>query len=168
MVRTYPTSADTWSFREKGQIGVDITRGVDLTGFEVEAIDGGIGKIDEATSQRRTRARGVLQHEPTRSPSLPRAGGQQLLHKAAKGWRVHIRVHRRCRSQPNARPRRRTLRTARRPASRAREEDPRGAACAQHRLPFIDLTRTTVKSSQSPANNHSFRWTRRHTRPYTR
>ena len=49
MVRTYPTSADTWSFREKGQIGVDITRGVDLTGFEVEAIDGGIGKIDEAT-----------------------------------------------------------------------------------------------------------------------
>jgi hypothetical protein len=49
MVRTYPTSADTWSYREKSEIGVDLTRGVDLTGFEVEAIDGGIGKIDEAT-----------------------------------------------------------------------------------------------------------------------
>jgi len=28
---------------------VDMTRGVDLTGFEIEATDGGIGKIDEAT-----------------------------------------------------------------------------------------------------------------------
>jgi hypothetical protein len=28
---------------------IDLVRGTDLTGFEVEAVDGGIGKIDEAT-----------------------------------------------------------------------------------------------------------------------
>jgi hypothetical protein len=30
-------------------VGVDFSRGVNLTGYGVEAIDGSIGKIDEAT-----------------------------------------------------------------------------------------------------------------------
>jgi hypothetical protein len=40
---------EVWTYREQSQLGVDLTRGVDLTGFGVEAIDGSIGKIDEAT-----------------------------------------------------------------------------------------------------------------------
>jgi hypothetical protein len=35
--------AEMWTFR------APVTTGVDLTGFDVEALDGGIGKIDEAT-----------------------------------------------------------------------------------------------------------------------
>jgi hypothetical protein len=38
------TTADLWSFRTEPTIG-----DVDLTGFSVEAADGGIGKVDEAT-----------------------------------------------------------------------------------------------------------------------
>ena len=37
-------TADLWTYRETSW-----TTGMDLTGFDVEAIDGGIGKIDEAT-----------------------------------------------------------------------------------------------------------------------
>ena len=37
------TVAELWTFR------TDVTKGIDLTGFDVEALDGGIGKIDEAT-----------------------------------------------------------------------------------------------------------------------
>jgi hypothetical protein len=40
---------DIWTYREEGHLGVDIRRGVDVTGFSVEATDGSIGKIDEAT-----------------------------------------------------------------------------------------------------------------------
>jgi hypothetical protein len=40
---------DIWTYRYDEDFGVDVGRGVDLTGFAVEAIDGGIGKIDEAT-----------------------------------------------------------------------------------------------------------------------
>jgi hypothetical protein len=43
------TSTDLWSYRTDAELGVDVGRGVDLTGFSVEAVDGGIGKIDEAT-----------------------------------------------------------------------------------------------------------------------
>ena len=43
------TTTDLWTYRDADTLGVDTTRGVDLTGFEVEALDGGIGKIDEAT-----------------------------------------------------------------------------------------------------------------------
>jgi hypothetical protein len=40
------TAFNPWSYREE----LEITRGgVDLTGFKVEAVDGKIGKIDEAT-----------------------------------------------------------------------------------------------------------------------
>jgi hypothetical protein len=42
-------SADIWTYRSDADLGVDVSRGVDLTGFAVEALDGGIGKIDEAT-----------------------------------------------------------------------------------------------------------------------
>jgi hypothetical protein len=38
------TTTDVWSFRTEPTIG-----DVDLTGFSVEAADGGIGKVDEAT-----------------------------------------------------------------------------------------------------------------------
>ena len=40
---------DPWTYGDVDTIGVDMTRGLDLTGFGVEATDGGIGKVDEAT-----------------------------------------------------------------------------------------------------------------------
>ena len=43
------TAVEPWTYGDVDTIGVDMTRGVDLTGFSVEALDGGIGKIDEAT-----------------------------------------------------------------------------------------------------------------------
>jgi hypothetical protein len=42
-------ASDMWTYREQSTLGADVARGVDLTGFSVEALDGGIGKIDEAT-----------------------------------------------------------------------------------------------------------------------
>ena len=48
MERTY-TTTEPWTYRDVDTLGVDMTRGVDLVGFEIEATDGGIGKIDEAT-----------------------------------------------------------------------------------------------------------------------
>jgi hypothetical protein len=42
---------DVWTYREAGLLGADPTQGLDLTGFKVEALDGSIGKVDEATSQ---------------------------------------------------------------------------------------------------------------------
>jgi hypothetical protein len=48
MERTY-TTTEPWTYRDVDTLGVDMTRGVDLTGFEIEATDGGIGKVDEAT-----------------------------------------------------------------------------------------------------------------------
>jgi hypothetical protein len=43
------TAVDPWTYGDVDTIGVDMARGVDLTGFSVEALDDGIGKIDEAT-----------------------------------------------------------------------------------------------------------------------
>jgi hypothetical protein len=40
---------DIWTYRDSIALGADVDRGVDLTGFGVEAIDGSIGKVDEAT-----------------------------------------------------------------------------------------------------------------------
>ena len=40
---------DVWAYREEGQLGYDATSGRDLSGYHVEALDGSIGKIDEAT-----------------------------------------------------------------------------------------------------------------------
>jgi hypothetical protein len=42
-------TTDPWTYRGIDTLGVDMARGVDLVGFSVEARDGGIGKIDEAT-----------------------------------------------------------------------------------------------------------------------
>jgi hypothetical protein len=49
MERTNRVTMDQWTFGDPDIIGLDVTRNVDLTGFSVEAIDGGIGKVDEAT-----------------------------------------------------------------------------------------------------------------------
>ena len=49
MDRTTQTTTDVWTYRDAGTLGTDVGRRVDLTGFSVEATDGGIGKIDEAT-----------------------------------------------------------------------------------------------------------------------
>lgn len=43
------TSSDIWTYREAGALGVDIGRGIEIAGYSVEALDGGIGKVDEAT-----------------------------------------------------------------------------------------------------------------------
>ena len=43
------TTTDPWTYRDPGMLGADMSRGLDLAGFSVEAIDGGIGKVDEAT-----------------------------------------------------------------------------------------------------------------------
>jgi hypothetical protein len=39
---------DPWTYGDTDTIGVDASR-MDLTGYSVEATDGGIGKVDEAT-----------------------------------------------------------------------------------------------------------------------
>jgi len=43
------TTMDPYTYGDADTIGVDATRNLDLTGFSVEATDGGIGKVDEAT-----------------------------------------------------------------------------------------------------------------------
>jgi hypothetical protein len=43
------TGLDPWTYGDVDTIGADMTRGVDLSGFSVEALDGGLGSIDEAT-----------------------------------------------------------------------------------------------------------------------
>ena len=40
---------DVWTYREEDRLGYDATSGRDLSGYHVEALDGSIGKIDEAT-----------------------------------------------------------------------------------------------------------------------
>jgi hypothetical protein len=40
-----------WIYREQTAIGYDPSSGRDLTGFEVEAVDGSIGKIDETNNE---------------------------------------------------------------------------------------------------------------------
>jgi hypothetical protein len=40
---------EMWVFSVESGIGNDPTQGIDVTGFGVEALDGSIGKIDEAT-----------------------------------------------------------------------------------------------------------------------
>jgi len=43
------TSIDIWTFTTESGVTSDPTQRIDITGFKVEAIDGGIGKINEAT-----------------------------------------------------------------------------------------------------------------------
>ncbi|MGV1049805.1 MAG: PRC-barrel domain containing protein [Solirubrobacterales bacterium] len=40
---------EMWVFSVETGIAADPTAGIDVTGFGVEALDGGIGKVDEAT-----------------------------------------------------------------------------------------------------------------------
>jgi hypothetical protein len=40
---------DIWTYRDTSALSADLGRGVDITGYGVEALDGSIGKIDEAT-----------------------------------------------------------------------------------------------------------------------
>jgi hypothetical protein len=42
---------DIWVYRTGTQFGYDATGGRDLTGYRVEAVDGSIGKIDEASNE---------------------------------------------------------------------------------------------------------------------
>jgi hypothetical protein len=46
---TKDVTTDIWTYREPGALGVDMAAGLDITGYSAEAIDGGIGKIDETT-----------------------------------------------------------------------------------------------------------------------
>ena len=41
---------DVWTYRNQNQLGYDPASGRDLTGYNVEALDGSIGKIDEANN----------------------------------------------------------------------------------------------------------------------
>lgn len=38
-----------WTYGDPKTIGADVASGMDLAGFSVKAVDGGIGKVDEAT-----------------------------------------------------------------------------------------------------------------------
>jgi hypothetical protein len=49
MERSSRMTTDLWTYGDPETIGVDTRAGLDLTGFDVEAIDGKIGKVDEAT-----------------------------------------------------------------------------------------------------------------------
>jgi hypothetical protein len=49
MERNRVAATDPWTYGGVDTLGVDLTRGLDLAGFAVEARDGGIGKVDEAT-----------------------------------------------------------------------------------------------------------------------
>jgi hypothetical protein len=43
------TSTDIWTYRDMSALGADVGPGVDLTGYGIEARDGGIGKVDKAS-----------------------------------------------------------------------------------------------------------------------
>jgi hypothetical protein len=43
------TSADIWSYREESGLSTGTRTALDITGYSVEALDGGIGKVDEAS-----------------------------------------------------------------------------------------------------------------------
>jgi hypothetical protein len=43
------TEEDVWNYGDQSTLGADMAGAVDVTGWSVEALDGGIGKIDEAT-----------------------------------------------------------------------------------------------------------------------
>jgi hypothetical protein len=39
---------DVWSYREQSELGVDLAK-VDIRGYGIEALDGSIGKVDDAS-----------------------------------------------------------------------------------------------------------------------
>jgi hypothetical protein len=42
---------DIWTYRPANDLGADPSSGVDIAGYDVEALDGSIGKIDKATNE---------------------------------------------------------------------------------------------------------------------
>jgi hypothetical protein len=42
---------DVWTYRDARLLGTDPMQGLDLGGFDVEALDGSIGKVDNATNE---------------------------------------------------------------------------------------------------------------------
>ena len=42
-------TSDVWTYRDRTRLGYDPTGGSDLTGYSVQALDGSIGKVDDAT-----------------------------------------------------------------------------------------------------------------------
>ena len=59
---------EVWTYHETSQFGTDLT-GTDMTGYEVEALDGSIGKVDEATYEG---ARATSSWTPARGSSARR------------------------------------------------------------------------------------------------
>ena len=45
------TFIDVWTYRDPADLGYDPIGGRDLTGYHVEALDGSIGKVDEASNE---------------------------------------------------------------------------------------------------------------------
>ena len=43
------TEIDVWAYRDRADLGYDPSSGKEIAGYEVEAIDGSIGKVDAAT-----------------------------------------------------------------------------------------------------------------------
>jgi hypothetical protein len=43
------SSRDIWTYGDQSTLGTDMTAGADVVGYSIEAADGGIGKVDEAT-----------------------------------------------------------------------------------------------------------------------
>ena len=43
------TGSDIWTYREQGASVADVGRPIDVAGYSVEALDGAMGKVDEAT-----------------------------------------------------------------------------------------------------------------------
>lgn len=43
------TEIDVWAYRDLAELGYDPSSGKEIAGYEVEAIDGTIGKVDAAT-----------------------------------------------------------------------------------------------------------------------
>jgi hypothetical protein len=46
---TAMATSKIWTYGDMSALGADVGPGVDLTGYGIEALDGGIGKVDEAS-----------------------------------------------------------------------------------------------------------------------
>jgi hypothetical protein len=45
----HKTEIDVWAYRDRADLGYDPSSGREIAGYEVEAMDGSIGKVDAAT-----------------------------------------------------------------------------------------------------------------------
>ena len=69
MERTY-TTEQLWTYRDLDTLGADMTRGVDLVGFEIEATDGG---SEKSTKRLTTSARATWWSIPAHGSSVRRS-----------------------------------------------------------------------------------------------